>query len=204
MKRILIFFIILCFWIACCNICFATWWFDAQTQAVTARKNAGGGVCSTPQDECLAAANSSYWVGSESNRKYISSSFLTTSTTPRCSQTVEIFSVTGTPTYTITVQLYSDNDGAPGSPVGTASDAVAVTGMLADQTITFANYNTGNLTDATLYHYVYTVNTPSTTNYISLKTTDGCSDDAIYSSEDGTTWTARSFTHIVNFQDYSE
>ena len=42
MKRIFTGFIILCFWIVCCNLCFATWWFDAQTQAVTARKNAGG------------------------------------------------------------------------------------------------------------------------------------------------------------------
>ena len=42
MKRIFTGFIILCFWLVCCNLCFATWWFDAQTQAVTARKNAGG------------------------------------------------------------------------------------------------------------------------------------------------------------------
>jgi hypothetical protein len=58
MKRILIFFIILCFWIACCNLCFATWWFDIQEAAVTARKNAGGAVCTASAIQTCTEAKS--------------------------------------------------------------------------------------------------------------------------------------------------
>jgi len=133
--------------------------------------SAGGG-CSTAQDSEENTGTSQGNVGSHSFYQYRAGNIDTTSAYTVCKVELSLKSV-GSPTQDLTVSIYDDSSGEPGSLVGTASDAVDASTI--GSTFEWVEFTgiSAVLSDATTYWVVIHADAADSGNYVHWEYTNG-------------------------------
>ena len=105
------------------------------------------------------------------------------------------------PTGNLNAYIYDDDTDAPGSLVGSGSDAVGAATLSTDMgDITFANVS-ASLSNGVSYWVVITGNWDSSTNYVQINTVDASVEHIMFDS-DGVSWEDESTTKSMQYETY--
>lgn len=176
---------------------------NAQMLINPYKLGAGGGPpSSTLKDSNTAASNGSTTFSNGANLKYIGSGFVAGATYTLTS--VDMYMAkTGSPSFNISCEIWSNNSGDPGSIVGSGSTntiaASSITGSEAVYTWTGLN---ASITSGTTYFIVLICDTVGDgSNNIQLHR-NAVSANQIDTSPNGSTWTNASGTRRSKFATY--
>lgn len=172
------------------------------TVIMTGSVSGGGGSCDTLAESCTSGSGSGYSLGNISTRKYLSTRFTTSASRSICKIACSLQSV-GSPTFSVNAYIYTDNNGEPGSVVGTGSSAVSASSIPTSfSDVEFSNVS-ATLSSGTVYWVVLVCSSVGDTeNKLRWQYGDCFDAEEINSSSDGSTWDTTSTSVSLLFKLY--